>query len=175
MHVCKCCLKASVLYWLYSTVQFSTIKSLKGVLLTCWVHLCFSKETLLLEPEKTAPRIETLEPEKVDEEEGEGKKDESSCSSEEEEEEDSESENEAGTWNIDHHLIIQSICTNLQYINFHSSLVFFSDKSKSSVPSSVSNSTPTTAPSSITVTSPTTPSNQVTTPTSPTKKVLCLC
>lgn len=54
-----------------------------------------SKETMLLEPEKTAPRIETLEPEKVDEEE-EGKKDESSCSSEEEEEEDSESENEAG-------------------------------------------------------------------------------
>ncbi|XP_051544815.1 protein phosphatase 1 regulatory subunit 12A-like isoform X5 [Myxocyprinus asiaticus] len=53
-----------------------------------------SKETLL-EPEKTAPPIETLEPEKVDEEEGEGKKDESSCSSEEEEEEDSESENEA--------------------------------------------------------------------------------
>ncbi|XP_053719082.1 protein phosphatase 1 regulatory subunit 12A isoform X3 [Synchiropus splendidus] len=52
-----------------------------------------SKETLLLEPEKTAPRIETLEPEKVDEEE-EGKKDESSCSSEEEEEEDSESETE---------------------------------------------------------------------------------
>ncbi|XP_068611564.1 protein phosphatase 1 regulatory subunit 12A [Brachionichthys hirsutus] len=54
-----------------------------------------SKETLLLEPEKSAPRIETLEPEKVDEEE-EGKKDESSCSSEEEEEEDSESETEAG-------------------------------------------------------------------------------
>uniref|UniRef100_A0A8C6P2M6 Protein phosphatase 1 regulatory subunit n=1 Tax=Nothobranchius furzeri TaxID=105023 RepID=A0A8C6P2M6_NOTFU len=53
-----------------------------------------SKETLLLEPEKTALRIETLEPEKVDEEE-EGKKDESSCSSEEEEEEDSESETEA--------------------------------------------------------------------------------
>uniref|UniRef100_A0A4W5NY50 Protein phosphatase 1 regulatory subunit n=1 Tax=Hucho hucho TaxID=62062 RepID=A0A4W5NY50_9TELE len=54
-----------------------------------------SKETLLLEPEKPAPRIETLEPEKVDEEE-EGKKDqESSCSSEEEEEEDSESETEA--------------------------------------------------------------------------------
>uniref|UniRef100_A0A4W5JZX9 Protein phosphatase 1 regulatory subunit n=1 Tax=Hucho hucho TaxID=62062 RepID=A0A4W5JZX9_9TELE len=53
-----------------------------------------SKETLLLEPEKPAPRIETLEPEKVDEEE-EGKKDqESSCSSEEEEEEDSESETE---------------------------------------------------------------------------------
>ncbi|XP_061523628.1 protein phosphatase 1 regulatory subunit 12A isoform X2 [Phycodurus eques] len=56
-----------------------------------------SKEMLLLEPEKSAPRIETLEPEKVDEEEEEeeGKKDESSCSSEEEEEEDSESENEA--------------------------------------------------------------------------------
>uniref|UniRef100_A0A8C7FJL0 Protein phosphatase 1 regulatory subunit n=2 Tax=Oncorhynchus kisutch TaxID=8019 RepID=A0A8C7FJL0_ONCKI len=53
-----------------------------------------SKETLLLEPEKPAPRIDTLEPEKVDEEE-EGKKDqESSCSSEEEEEEDSESETE---------------------------------------------------------------------------------
>nr|XP_019961025.1 PREDICTED: protein phosphatase 1 regulatory subunit 12A isoform X1 [Paralichthys olivaceus] len=53
-----------------------------------------SRETLLLEPEKSAPRIETLEPEKVDEE-VEGKKDESSCSSEEEEEEDSESETEA--------------------------------------------------------------------------------
>ncbi|XP_029018713.1 protein phosphatase 1 regulatory subunit 12A isoform X4 [Betta splendens] len=53
-----------------------------------------SKETVLLEPEKTTPRIEPLEPEKVDEEE-DGKKDESSCSSEEEEEEDSESENEA--------------------------------------------------------------------------------
>lgn len=57
--------------------------------------MCCSKETLLLEPEKSAPRIETLEPEKVDEEE-EGKKDESSCSSEEEEDEDSESETEAG-------------------------------------------------------------------------------
>ncbi|XP_057711315.1 protein phosphatase 1 regulatory subunit 12A isoform X5 [Corythoichthys intestinalis] len=55
-----------------------------------------SKETLLLEQEKSAPRIETLEPEKVDEEEEEeAKKDESSCSSEEDEEEDSESENEA--------------------------------------------------------------------------------
>uniref|UniRef100_A0A3P9M0T5 Protein phosphatase 1 regulatory subunit n=1 Tax=Oryzias latipes TaxID=8090 RepID=A0A3P9M0T5_ORYLA len=54
-----------------------------------------SKETLLLEPEKSAPCIETLEPEKVDEEE-EGKKDESSCSSEEEEDEDSESETEPG-------------------------------------------------------------------------------
>ncbi|XP_078021541.1 protein phosphatase 1 regulatory subunit 12A isoform X6 [Epinephelus lanceolatus] len=53
-----------------------------------------SKETLLLEPEKSAPRIETLEPEKVDEGE-EGKKDESSCSSEEEDDEDSESETEA--------------------------------------------------------------------------------
>ncbi|KAM6961647.1 protein phosphatase 1 regulatory subunit 12A isoform 2-T2 [Tautogolabrus adspersus] len=53
-----------------------------------------SKETLLLEPEKSAPRIETLEPEKVDVEE-EGKKDESSCSSEEDEDEDSESETEA--------------------------------------------------------------------------------
>ncbi|XP_078137544.1 protein phosphatase 1 regulatory subunit 12A isoform X5 [Sander vitreus] len=53
-----------------------------------------SKETLLLEPEKSAPRIETLEPEKVDEVE-EGKKDESSCSSEEEDDEDSESETEA--------------------------------------------------------------------------------
>uniref|UniRef100_A0A7N6B7G7 Protein phosphatase 1 regulatory subunit n=1 Tax=Anabas testudineus TaxID=64144 RepID=A0A7N6B7G7_ANATE len=59
------------------------------------LHIITVKETLLLEPEKSAPRIETLEPEKVDEEE-EGKKDESSCSSEEEEEEDSESENEAG-------------------------------------------------------------------------------
>uniref|UniRef100_A0A8C8DDJ0 Protein phosphatase 1 regulatory subunit n=1 Tax=Oncorhynchus tshawytscha TaxID=74940 RepID=A0A8C8DDJ0_ONCTS len=54
-----------------------------------------SKETLLLEPEKPALRIDTLEPEKVDEEE-EGKKDqESSCSSEEEDEEDSESETES--------------------------------------------------------------------------------
>lgn len=61
----------------------------------CYISV-FSKETLLLEPEKSTPRIETLEPEKVDEEE-EGKKDESSCSSEEEEDEDSESENEAGT------------------------------------------------------------------------------
>lgn len=59
------------------------------------MHFGFSKETLLLEPEKSTPRIETLEPEKVDEEE-EGKKDESSCSSEEEEDEDSESETEAG-------------------------------------------------------------------------------
>ncbi|KAL0962918.1 hypothetical protein UPYG_G00347130 [Umbra pygmaea] len=54
-----------------------------------------SKETLLLEPEKPAPCIETVETEKVDEE-VEGKKDqESSCSSEEEDEEDSESETEA--------------------------------------------------------------------------------
>uniref|UniRef100_A0A674MMS5 Protein phosphatase 1 regulatory subunit n=1 Tax=Takifugu rubripes TaxID=31033 RepID=A0A674MMS5_TAKRU len=60
------------------------------------LKLLKSKETLLLEPEKSTPRIETLEPEKVDEED-EGKKDESSCSSEEEEDEDSESETEAGT------------------------------------------------------------------------------
>uniref|UniRef100_A0A8C9VFZ8 Protein phosphatase 1 regulatory subunit n=1 Tax=Scleropages formosus TaxID=113540 RepID=A0A8C9VFZ8_SCLFO len=53
-----------------------------------------NKETLLLEPEKSAPRIESLEPEKADDREQEGKKDESSCSSEEEEE-DSESETEA--------------------------------------------------------------------------------
>uniref|UniRef100_A0A8C8ERK3 Protein phosphatase 1 regulatory subunit n=1 Tax=Oncorhynchus tshawytscha TaxID=74940 RepID=A0A8C8ERK3_ONCTS len=59
--------------------------------------VCSSKETLLLEPEKPALRIDTLEPEKVDEEE-EGKKDqESSCSSEEEDEEDSESETELTT------------------------------------------------------------------------------
>ncbi|KAI1882025.1 hypothetical protein AGOR_G00246450 [Albula goreensis] len=55
-----------------------------------------NKEKVLLEPEKTAPRIESLEPEKPEKaEEEEGKKDESSCSSEEEEEEDSESETEA--------------------------------------------------------------------------------
>ncbi|KAL4660221.1 protein phosphatase 1 regulatory subunit 12A isoform X6 [Arapaima gigas] len=54
-----------------------------------------NKETLLLEPEKSVPRIESLEPEKADDGEQEGKKDESSCSSEEEEEEDSESETEA--------------------------------------------------------------------------------
>uniref|UniRef100_A0AAR2KAW6 Protein phosphatase 1 regulatory subunit n=1 Tax=Pygocentrus nattereri TaxID=42514 RepID=A0AAR2KAW6_PYGNA len=103
-----------------------------------------SKETLLLEPEKNAPRIETLEPEKVDEEE-EGKKDESSCSSEEEEEEDSESENEADK-----------------------------TKSSAPVSNSTSNSmapTPVPAPTSITVSSPTSPTNQVTTPTSPVKKV----
>lgn len=52
-----------------------------------------NKETLIIEPEKNASRIEPLEQEKADEEE-EGKKDESSCSSEEEEEEDSESEAE---------------------------------------------------------------------------------
>ncbi|KAM6214320.1 protein phosphatase 1 regulatory subunit 12A [Rhynchocyon petersi] len=52
-----------------------------------------NKETLIIEPEKNASRIESLEQEKVDEEE-EGKKDESSCSSEEEEEDDSESEAE---------------------------------------------------------------------------------
>ncbi|XP_057613494.1 protein phosphatase 1 regulatory subunit 12A isoform X5 [Chionomys nivalis] len=53
-----------------------------------------SKETLIIEPEKNASRIESLEQEKADEEE-EGKKDESSCSSEEDEEDDSESEGEA--------------------------------------------------------------------------------
>ncbi|XP_051028939.1 protein phosphatase 1 regulatory subunit 12A isoform X2 [Acomys russatus] len=52
-----------------------------------------NKETLIIEPEKNASRIESLEQEKADEEE-EGKKDESSCSSEEEEEDDSESEAE---------------------------------------------------------------------------------
>ncbi|KAM4838956.1 protein phosphatase 1 regulatory subunit 12A isoform X9 [Urocitellus parryii] len=52
-----------------------------------------NKETLIIEPEKNASRIESLEQEKVDEEE-EGKKDESSCSSEEDEEDDSESEAE---------------------------------------------------------------------------------
>ncbi|XP_022415609.1 protein phosphatase 1 regulatory subunit 12A isoform X2 [Delphinapterus leucas] len=52
-----------------------------------------SKETLIIEPEKNASRIESLEQEKVDDEE-EGKKDESSCSSEEDEEDDSESEAE---------------------------------------------------------------------------------
>ncbi|XP_054974085.1 protein phosphatase 1 regulatory subunit 12A isoform X2 [Sorex araneus] len=52
-----------------------------------------NKETLIIEPEKTASRIESLEQEKVDDEE-EGKKDESSCSSEEDEEDDSESEAE---------------------------------------------------------------------------------
>ncbi|XP_038170350.1 protein phosphatase 1 regulatory subunit 12A isoform X4 [Arvicola amphibius] len=53
-----------------------------------------NKETLIIEPEKNASRIESLEQEKADEEE-EGKKDESSCSSEEDEEDDSESEGEA--------------------------------------------------------------------------------
>lgn len=52
-----------------------------------------NKETLIIEPEKNASRIEALEQEKADEEE-EGKKDESSCSSEEDEEDDSESEAE---------------------------------------------------------------------------------
>ncbi|XP_053107984.1 protein phosphatase 1 regulatory subunit 12A isoform X1 [Hemicordylus capensis] len=52
-----------------------------------------NKETLIIEQDKNASNIESLEQEKVDEEE-EGKKDESSCSSEEDEEEDSESETE---------------------------------------------------------------------------------
>lgn len=101
-----------------------------------------SKETLLLEPEKPAPRIETLEPEKVDEEE-EGKKDqESSCSSEEEEEEDSESETEA-----------DKNKTPVPMSNSNGTTV---------VPT----------PTSVTVssTSPTSPTNQVTL-TSPVKKV----
>ncbi|XP_074868490.1 protein phosphatase 1 regulatory subunit 12A isoform X5 [Carettochelys insculpta] len=52
-----------------------------------------NKETLIIEQEKNASSIESLEQEKADEEE-EGKKDESSCSSEDDEEEDSESEAE---------------------------------------------------------------------------------
>lgn len=60
-----------------------------------------------MEPEKSTPRIETLEPEKVDEED-EGKKDESSCSSEEEDDEDSESETEAGTAGVHHKLRLRS-------------------------------------------------------------------
>nr|XP_009937391.1 PREDICTED: protein phosphatase 1 regulatory subunit 12A isoform X6 [Opisthocomus hoazin] len=52
-----------------------------------------NKETLIMEQEKNASSIESLEHEKADEEE-EGKKDESSCSSEEEEDDDSESEAE---------------------------------------------------------------------------------
>ncbi|NXP12588.1 MYPT1 phosphatase, partial [Thinocorus orbignyianus] len=52
-----------------------------------------NKETLIMEQEKHATSIESLEQEKADEEE-EGKKDESSCSSEEEEDDDSESEAE---------------------------------------------------------------------------------
>ncbi|XP_064417806.1 protein phosphatase 1 regulatory subunit 12A isoform X2 [Latimeria chalumnae] len=52
-----------------------------------------NKETLLIDQEKNVPHIESLETEKVDEED-EGKKDESSCSSEEEEEDESESETE---------------------------------------------------------------------------------
>ncbi|NWR40900.1 MYPT1 phosphatase, partial [Regulus satrapa] len=52
-----------------------------------------NKETLIMEQEKHASSIESLEQEKADEEE-EGKKDESSCSSEEEEDDDSESEAE---------------------------------------------------------------------------------
>ncbi|KAJ8249880.1 hypothetical protein COCON_G00230960 [Conger conger] len=57
-----------------------------------------NKETVVLEPEKPAPRMQPPEPEKQEEkaQEEDGKKDESSCSSEEEEEEEeSESENEA--------------------------------------------------------------------------------
>uniref|UniRef100_A0A673C093 Protein phosphatase 1 regulatory subunit n=1 Tax=Sphaeramia orbicularis TaxID=375764 RepID=A0A673C093_9TELE len=127
-----------------------------------------SKETLLLEPEKTAPRIETLEPEKVDEEE-EGKKDESSCSSEEEEEEDSESETEAGTVCP----ILNLLCgINITFpLTTPSHFFFFLISPEKSKPSaSVSNST-TPTPSTITVSSPTSPTNQVTSPSSPVKKV----
>ncbi|XP_035384608.1 protein phosphatase 1 regulatory subunit 12A isoform X2 [Electrophorus electricus] len=104
-------------------------------------------ETLLLEPEKNAPRIDTLEPEKVDEEE-EGKKDESSCSSEEEEEEDSESENEA-----------DKAKSSTPMSN-----------SNSMVPAPAPTPTPAPTPSSVAVCSPSSPTNQVTTPTSPVKK-----
>ncbi|XP_068792462.1 protein phosphatase 1 regulatory subunit 12A isoform X4 [Struthio camelus] len=52
-----------------------------------------NKETLIMEQEKNASSIESLEHEKADEEE-EGKKDESSCSSEEDDDDDSESEAE---------------------------------------------------------------------------------
>lgn len=71
------------------------------VFIIIWKLFSFhSKETLIIEPEKNASRIESLEHEKVDEEE-EGKKDESSCSSEEDEEDDSESEAETGKiWRI---------------------------------------------------------------------------
>ena len=76
-------------------IVFSVSSLMLQLSTNCVIFLCCSKETLLLEPEKSAPRIETLEPEKVDEGE-EVKKDESSCSSEEEDDEDSESETEAG-------------------------------------------------------------------------------
>ncbi|XDV25170.1 hypothetical protein PO909_029133 [Leuciscus waleckii] len=103
-----------------------------------------SKETVLLEPEKTAPRIETLEPEKVDEEEGEGKKDESSCSSEEEEEEDSESENEADKTK-------SSIPSSI------------SNSTPAPAPTSITATSPTTPSNQ--VTTPTSPTKKVTTPT----------
>ncbi|XP_056311558.1 protein phosphatase 1 regulatory subunit 12A isoform X2 [Danio aesculapii] len=102
-----------------------------------------SKETLLLEPEKTAPRIETLEPEKVDEEEGEGKKDESSCSSEEEEEEDSESENEADKTKS-------------------SAPSSVSNNTPTTAPSSITVTSPTTPSNQ--VTTPTSPTKKVSTP-----------
>lgn len=72
------------------------------VLIIIWKLFSFhSKETLIIEPEKNASRIDSLEQEKVDDEE-EGKKDESSCSSEEDEEDDSESEAETGKiWRIE--------------------------------------------------------------------------
>ncbi|KAK7130184.1 hypothetical protein R3I93_019729 [Phoxinus phoxinus] len=103
-----------------------------------------SKETVLLEPEKPAPRIETLEPEKVDEEEGEGKKDESSCSSEEEDEEDSESENEADKTK-------SSISSSI------------SNNTPASAPTSITVTSPTTPSNQ--VTTPTSPTKKVSTPT----------
>ncbi|KAG1929812.1 protein phosphatase 1 regulatory subunit 12A isoform X1 [Pimephales promelas] len=103
-----------------------------------------SKETVLLEPEKTAPRIETLEPEKVDEEEGEGKKDESSCSSEEEEEEDSESENEADKTK-------SSVPSSI------------SNSTPAPAPTSITVTSPTTPSNQ--VTTPTSPTKKVSTPT----------
>ncbi|XP_072829435.1 protein phosphatase 1 regulatory subunit 12A isoform X1 [Vicugna pacos] len=73
-----------------STANMDNNQSQKTFKKLCSFH---SKETLIIEPEKNASRIESLEQEKVDDEE-EGKKDESSCSSEEDEEDDSESEAE---------------------------------------------------------------------------------
>ncbi|XP_065124777.1 protein phosphatase 1 regulatory subunit 12A isoform X5 [Paramisgurnus dabryanus] len=102
-----------------------------------------SKETLLLEQEKTVPRIETLEVEKVDEEEGEGKKDESSCSSEEEEEEDSESENEADKTKS----TVPTSNTN---------------STPTSAPATITVTSPTTPANQ--VTTPTSPTKKVTTP-----------
>lgn len=62
---------------------------------------------MIIEQDKNASNIESLEQEKADEEE-EGKKDESSCSSEEDEEEDSESEAETG-------IIEQQFCFTIAF------------------------------------------------------------